>query len=68
MSKCLRITNVKNSISMCLYFYYTSLSSAKHCEVSWGEKSSFAFEMPQKEMFLIITGIISNPMLVTEPH
>lgn len=50
---------------MCLYFYYISLSSAKQCEVSLGEKSSSAFEMPQKEMFLIITGTISDPMLVT---
>lgn len=50
---------------MCLYFYYTSLSSAKHCEVSWGEKSSSAFEIPQKEMLLIITSVISEPVLVT---
>lgn len=57
--------NCKNSISVCLCFYYTSLSSTKHSEVSWGEKSSSAFERSQKETFLIITGIISDPMLVT---
>lgn len=55
----------KNSISMCLYFYYTSLSSVKHCEVSGGGKSYSALEIPHREMFLIITGIISDPMSVT---
>lgn len=49
---------------MCFYSYYTSLSSAKHSEASWGEQDSFLAQMSQKEMFLIFSGIILDTVLV----